>query len=135
MKKQIDYIMDHFNFSKVQKAMEAVNWCWANTKGVPEEPDLRVCARELLEDVAKENVGVTISSGGFHASKEEDDGASYLRLEFCMERCRSYDVCESFRSQGWRAALKWVLSIAGRRTTYNDVILTSQIKEELEETE
>ena len=91
MKKQIDFIMDHFNFSKIQKAMEAVSWCWASTNGVPEEYALRVRAREILEEVAELEVGYAINAGGFTASKEEDDDGPFLRLVFRMDEERSYN--------------------------------------------
>lgn len=91
MKKQIDYIMDRFNFAKVHKTMEAVNWIWASTNGVPEECDLRERARELLENVAKLDVGCSISTGGFEAAKYEDEDGAYLSLDFRVEEERAYN--------------------------------------------
>lgn len=91
MKKQIDFIMDRFNFSKVQRAMEAVNWAWASTNGVPEEYALRVHARELLEEVANLEVGYSICAGGFTASKEEEADGPFLRLVFCIDEERAYN--------------------------------------------
>lgn len=79
-KEAIDSILDNFDFERVHKAMTALNWTWITTKGVPEIPDLRQKARELLKDVSKRKSGTTVGTGGFEASKE--DGV--LQLEFVL---------------------------------------------------
>jgi len=92
MKKQIDYIMDNFDFSRVHKAMKALNWKWAGANyEVPEESDLRSTARRLLEDVAVMDIGYWIATGGFVASKEEDEDGHYLTLMFRITETRGFN--------------------------------------------
>jgi hypothetical protein len=45
---EIEDLLDNFDFQKVKRTMDAVNWTWASTRGVPDIPDLRKQARELL---------------------------------------------------------------------------------------
>ena len=48
----IDDIMDNFDFSRVAKCMEALNWKWISVpEGIPEEYDIRKAARLLLKSV------------------------------------------------------------------------------------
>jgi hypothetical protein len=82
---KIDHIMDYFDFAKVAKAMEALNWTWAG-KGVPTEPELRKEARRLLNDVSNKNVckcafRYSISTGGFRVTKYH---YGELELEFVV---------------------------------------------------
>ena len=64
LNKQLDEIMDSFDFNKASKMMSAVNWKWATVEGVPDEYDLRKQARSLMKQaIAKEGC----STGGFSA--------------------------------------------------------------------
>jgi len=71
-KEAIDSILDNFDFERVHKAMTALDWEWASTDGVPEIPDLRQKARELLKDVSKTKSGTTVGTG----KRERSDYAS-----------------------------------------------------------
>jgi hypothetical protein len=82
----IDHIMDHFDFAKVVKTMEALNWEWSSTDGVPDESEARTFARGLLKSaaariVSKEENHCYIGCGGFVARKYYDGG---LELEFVV---------------------------------------------------
>lgn len=76
--KYIDDIMDNFNFAQVRKAMEALNWKWATSNGVPTMDELRNQAERLLRGAAKSRLGDYKSShwelgiingtGGFQAT-------------------------------------------------------------------
>jgi len=66
---QIDNIMDYFEFGNVQKMMEAVDWKWGRVGGVPVEGELRVFARELLQQAVR-NGSSYLSSGGFTVRNE-----------------------------------------------------------------
>ena len=45
----IDEVMDEFDFGKVQKVMEFLNWRWVGAdEGVPREAELRKKVRELM---------------------------------------------------------------------------------------
>lgn len=87
---KIDCIMDWFNFSKVEKAMNALNWIWSDGN-VPTEPQLRQTARRLLKDVSTKNVNekdfkYSISTGGFCATKYYD---GELELQFIVSSWQS----------------------------------------------
>lgn len=49
----IDNIMDNFDFGRVAKTMEALNWKWVMSvpDEVPQEHDIRKAARKLLKSV------------------------------------------------------------------------------------
>jgi hypothetical protein len=65
---QIDDILDMFDFERVKKAMDALNWTWSRCDGVPEIYDLRKCARTLLRDVSKLDPDrASVATGGFWA--------------------------------------------------------------------
>ena len=95
IQKQIEDIMDEFNFGEVQKVMESLDWTWSETGCVPEEYDLRKGARKLLKEAAKmiddslDLSGGSTSTGGFLASSRA--GCSYedkwlrLDLHFCVD--------------------------------------------------
>ena len=76
--KYIDDIMDNFNFAQVRKAMEALNWKWATSNGVPTMDELRNQAERLLRGAAKSRLGdfkrshwelgIINGTGGFQAT-------------------------------------------------------------------
>ena len=78
---QINEIMDYFDFSRVHKAMTALNWTWGLI-GIPDEPELRQSARKRLQETSTQHNGWYSSSGGFTASKDSD---GYLSLRFDLE--------------------------------------------------
>jgi hypothetical protein len=86
---QITEIMDTFDFGKVAKVMEFVGWQWSARPNDPFDPqfytpaesDLRRSSREKLEAVAAHDGNVSVSSGGFTATKE----GGRLFLEFVLE--------------------------------------------------
>ena len=85
MKELIDKIIKDFNFEKVHQAMLAVNWYWSSTNAVPSVDNLVLCAQELLQDVSKMEVGYSIGTGGFKATKTKDtDDGEGLQLEFIL---------------------------------------------------
>jgi len=53
--RQIDYIMDCFDFYKVKNALDAIDWKWHNGEddGVPSLYQLRTQARSLLKEVVE----------------------------------------------------------------------------------
>jgi hypothetical protein len=79
-KERIDDIMRCFDFKKVHRFMQLVNWKWSSSDAVPNEDALRATAKELLEIVACDE-GWTTETGGFRA--ENHFGA--LRLSFVLE--------------------------------------------------
>ncbi len=91
MNEMTDYIMDNFDFEKVQAAMSAVNWKWTNKNGkgyrLPSVSRLKETARMLLEGVEGGKT-VCYSTGGFTAHKDED---GVLYLEFILEEYNTSD--------------------------------------------
>jgi hypothetical protein len=88
IQQEIDEIMDTFDFAKVQRAMELLDWRWGSPPddAVPEEYELRRAARERLNSLHQNQVS---STGGFFASKDEgiEDGKPWVRinLQFVLE--------------------------------------------------
>lgn len=91
---KIKYILDHFNFAKVQEAMVALDWKWQHmndpldqTSRVPTVERMKETARHLLYQAAtsKERYFAT---GGFHAQRYEYGD---LSLQFVVAE---YDTCD-----------------------------------------
>jgi len=77
---QIDQIMDCFDFPRVAKVMEFLNWTWFDVGRVPVEYEIRKYTRDLLKRSAnKLQDGQYLGSRGFMAGKE--NGRLYLRFE------------------------------------------------------
>jgi hypothetical protein len=78
----IEDLLDKFNFNKVQKAMEILNWEWASAEnGIPTIYELRKTARSILKDAYE--TGVTkVSTGGFSAKYDGKGREKWLYLEF-----------------------------------------------------
>lgn len=90
---KIDDIMRDFNFEKVHKVMEMLDWKWAMTKfGVPTIEELKGEARRLLVEAANEETQV--ATGGLRAVYEKN-GASdpdpFISLEFVLEECEGFE--------------------------------------------
>lgn len=85
----IDEILDQFDFQKVKEVMDALNWTWAigTESHVPDIPELRKKAREMLWDSIRSKDRM-ISGGGFVAEKEDDDT---LELRFEVTAWNTWD--------------------------------------------
>ena len=84
-KKQIDKIMNEFEFRRVHRCMTATNWTWQN-KGVPTIEQLKECALELLQDCRRKR-DCSLATGGFIVSCD----GSYLTLTFYIEQAHGFD--------------------------------------------
>ena len=80
MQEQIDNIMDNFDFSRVLKAMRALNWEWGagGSEHEPDEAELRREARRLLKNAWDHSA--TFACGGFWAYFSD----GILRLHFTV---------------------------------------------------
>jgi hypothetical protein len=87
----IDDILDEFDFNKVHKAMEALDWRWVGT-GVPTIDELRNGAHHLLRGAANSRLyefknehwleGIVNSTGGFQATAYCNESKSkIIRLD------------------------------------------------------
>lgn len=91
--KMIDECMDYFNFEKVHKVMEFLDWKWGNVNitgkaEVPSIPELRQSARRYLRTVIEEGKHEEqyfTFSGGLKATAYRDAGKlTHLDLEFVL---------------------------------------------------
>ena len=86
----IEDILDEFDFGKVQRVMEHLNWTWHDSDGVPTLVQLRKQARFLM----KECIGheeYTTATGGFWVQKRTFEGLPYYRLIFAVTEWDNYD--------------------------------------------
>ena len=84
MENRIQEVLDNFNFHKVKKVMDLLNWEWyhpeTGSNYIPSIADLYNTAKNYLTRVVKTK-GM-IESGGFRAEYFDD----YLILSFVVEQ-------------------------------------------------
>ena len=82
----IKFIIDNFDFAKVEQIMTYLNWSWLTNDGykIPSVDQLKNEALSLLFNAYNSNV-TTMSTGGFKVTRYED----YLDLEFVLEDASS----------------------------------------------
>lgn len=92
MKEQelIDEIMDWFDFGKVAKVMETLEWKWASLDtgvAVPVEPEIREIVRKNLTNVVTYGKGQgrrhVMSTGGFTYTYDPQDSELTLDFNIC----------------------------------------------------
>ena len=93
---QIYHILANFDFNKVHRTMEFLEWSWFDTDGTPTIDDLREAAWSKLQSAYSNSKGREdgkgyCSSGGFEA-RYEDGGFS---LSFTVTEWDSYDMIVS----------------------------------------
>lgn len=86
--KQIEDLLDEFNFDKVVKVTDCLGWTYACSKEALTVGELRRKARSLLEGVyqMKDSPEDCHSSGGFCAERRmyPGDSTKYLNLKFVV---------------------------------------------------
>ena len=85
--KVVEDILDEFDFDRVLKTMEALDWSYAMVEGPMHISDLRKKAREVLNNAYRMKVNVygSCSSGGFQATKIDFGNGEYtLTLDFVV---------------------------------------------------
>lgn len=85
--KDIEYILKKFDFTRVQKAMVALDWKWSGMghSGFPSLEDLKETARVLLTRAISFKSSDSIATGGFEVTKWDD----HLNLSFHVEEVNS----------------------------------------------
>ena len=71
----IKYIIDNFDFHKVNKVMISLCWTWAGSINSPNIDELKQKATELLNDICDDDDHINFSligSGGFNAIRYRD---------------------------------------------------------------
>ena len=86
----IEDILDEFDFGKVQKAMELLEWTWGHPPEYPSIGELRKAARNLLKWLIPHESGGT-GTGGFHAEKRTFEGSPYYSLSFVLTSWDNYE--------------------------------------------
>ena len=92
----IENILDEYDFHRVQKTMEALNWLWISSEGeIPSIGELRRQARRLLEDVYRyeDSSYMMMGCGGFEVIRtmEIGDLTKYISLKFVVEEGNNYE--------------------------------------------
>lgn len=96
-------VMEEFDFQKVQRTMEALNWKWFTTGGrVPNIYELKSSAEKYLKETVKEllethTLKLVYSTGGFSitARKSKADGGLVdLLMEFVLTEGSSYNYTD-----------------------------------------
>ena len=94
----IDEVLDNFDFERVEKVMQLLNWTWGSGTNaeVPDIARLRTQARKLLQDCfenrpkGREEIDWSSSTGGFVAQSITYDDEDF-RLSLVFE-LTSYDA-------------------------------------------
>lgn len=80
--------LNSFNYEKVRKTMEALNWTWFDSNGTPTEQQMRECIEELAlcclrtyDETLEEN---TCGSGGFNIRLKKVSGKIRIIIEFIV---------------------------------------------------
>ena len=88
-KKQIDDIIENFNFEKVEKIMTLLAWTWFRSpSGVPTIEELKRQSKKMLKDVyehaeSNDDSSISLRTGGFRAQATSFiDGDISLSLSF-----------------------------------------------------
>ena len=72
----MDIIMDHFDFERVRKVMEALDWRWFSAEeGIPKISEMRQKVRKLMRnayDYSSEVAESYSATGGFHVTYYRD---------------------------------------------------------------
>jgi hypothetical protein len=87
--KQVEDLLDEFDFSKVKKVMDFLEWTYHDTNDTEVSiGEIRRCARYLLECAVKAPASPTYytSSGGFDVTRHmyPGDTEMYLDLKFVV---------------------------------------------------
>ena len=95
---QINEIMDNFDFNKVAKVMDFLDWKWyLKEYRVPAEPEIRKKVRQHLTKAFEYGQGqgrkYTLCTGGFVCSYDPE--YSELSLTFELDGWVSYPIEES----------------------------------------
>lgn len=91
----INKTLDNFNFDKVLRAMEALEWKWylRGDMSIPHLTDLKVTSRYLLDKASfesfKSKQPSTVGTGGFYATVDASDG--YVKLWFEVASWESWN--------------------------------------------
>ena len=80
-----EVILGNFDFHKVQRIMDTLNWEWIN--GIPTVSELVETSKDLLNELKNsDSRTMSVATGGLRASRHKgEDGKEYFSLEFVVE--------------------------------------------------
>lgn len=88
-KEKIEYIMNEFDFAKVRRVMEFLDWGWYG-EGVPNVDVMRSTARRLLGNLTGSIKSLSSATGGFRAYRSTGEtGEEHFTLTFDLESAES----------------------------------------------
>src|SRR6185312_1813598 len=79
---KLELCLAMFDFSRVEKVMNCLDWHWAGCNGVPNRDEIEREAYGLLKGAYEGNT--TLGCGGFQASFHEDGDSPYFVLRFVV---------------------------------------------------
>lgn len=94
LEQHIEEVMDWFDFNKIKKTMDILNWKWGmgEDAAVPEIPEMRQSVREYMKNLhetnlKKSDVHVGMGSGGFvvYYDKGIDEGEPWDHFNVTFE--------------------------------------------------
>ena len=86
----IEDILDEFDFRRAQKAMEALQWVWHDSDGVPTIGQMRKLARSCMKKCIGHETQL-VATGGFFVFKRTFDGLPFYRLMFAVSEWHNYE--------------------------------------------
>jgi hypothetical protein len=91
---KIDDIMNHFDFTRVHKTMEVLDWGWCSD-APPDVDEMRDTSKRLLcdsvKDALKDGKYHFQGTGGFDVEIYPERGV--LKLRFVVEECHAEEEC------------------------------------------
>lgn len=80
----IEKLFSKFDFTKVNKAMTALNWTWATCDNqVPTIDHMKEKVAQMIKDLLSDEQALSIRSGGYLVSRD-DKQSKELTLEFIL---------------------------------------------------
>lgn len=100
-------VMDQIDFERIEKTMEALNWGWASTSGLPpvKSQIMKFARKEILNNISNlaylQGDSLTTSCGGFTVrseidwGKEDEDPALLVSCSFEVTKGEAgFDIIE-----------------------------------------
>ena len=102
LRDEIENVLDWFDFERVCKVMEFLDWVWFDCDtptGVPGVPELRIRARKMIYDcinnmslIKEINRNYSICGGGFYArTSQYNEEKIYIELDFVVTSWDNYE--------------------------------------------
>jgi len=84
------YILENFQWDRVEKAMFALDWTWWPDEEPPKVGKIISGASKICEEAWE--LGCTISSGGFTATIIKNEEGKFLSLGFTVAKWDGWEI-------------------------------------------